>query len=140
MDTRRLVLVVDDLPSDRKRIKTWLEEDGFAVKTASEYDSALKAIAERMPSIICVDLTLPRESGLDLVETVRMKWGRQAVPIIVMSEKHSPEVMADAERVGANAFLKKPFTGPTLVKYVRFMLDGPNASRPSVRRLQPTDD
>ncbi len=140
IDLRRSVLVVDDMPSERKRIQVWLEEEGFVVRSASEYDSALKELEKRMPNLICIDLTLPRESGLDLVETVRMRWGRQAVPIIVMSERHSPEHMADAERAGANAFLKKPFTGPTLLKYVRFMMDGGNASRPSVRRLQPVDD
>ena len=140
MDMRRLVLVVDDLPADRKRIQTWLEDDGFAVKLASEYESALKLIEERMPTLLLVDFALPRESGLDLVETVRLRWGRQSVPIIIMSERHSPEHMAEAERVGANAFLKKPFTGETLLKYVRFILEGPNASRPSVRRLQPLDD
>lgn len=137
---RRLVLVVDDMPSERKRMQAWLSEEGYLVKTASEYESALKEMEKQMPDLACIDLTLPRESGLDLVETIRMRWGKRAVPIIVMSERHSPEHMADAERAGANAFLKKPFTGPTLLKYVRFILEGPNASRPSVRRLQPVDD
>ena len=44
--------------------------------------------------------------------------------------------MAHAEYVGANAFLKKPFTREKLLKYVITLLDGPNASRPSVRRLK----
>jgi len=41
-----------------------------------------------------------------------------------------------AEEVGANAFLKKPFTREKLLKYVITLLDGPHASRPSVRRLR----
>ena len=44
--------------------------------------------------------------------------------------------MANAEYVGANAFLKKPFTRERLLKYVIALLDGPHASRPSVRRLR----
>jgi hypothetical protein len=44
--------------------------------------------------------------------------------------------MAEAERVGANAFLKKPFAKPLLLKYVRWILDGPHASSPSIRGLR----
>jgi DNA-binding response OmpR family regulator len=44
--------------------------------------------------------------------------------------------MAHAEEAGANAFLKKPFTMQRLLKYVSALLDGPQTSRPSVRRLR----
>jgi len=44
--------------------------------------------------------------------------------------------MAYAEDVGANAFLKMPFKSDSLVKYVTAVLDGPQASRPSIRRLR----
>jgi FixJ family two-component response regulator len=47
--------------------------------------------------------------------------------------------MAYAENVGANAFLKKPFNREKLLKYVYTLLDGPYASRPSVRRLRRSD-
>jgi DNA-binding NarL/FixJ family response regulator len=60
----------------------------------------------------------------------------RGVPILVMSDRASPEYMAQAEQVGANAFLKKPFSREKLIKYVTTLLDGPNASRPSVRRLR----
>ena len=129
----RLVLVVEDQPAIRERVKRWLEADGFTVRVASEYDSAMRELETCEPILLCIDQTLPRESGLDLVETVRK---RSKVPIIMMSERHSPEDMADAEQAGANAFLKKPFERELLVKYVRWILDGPHASRPTVRRLR----
>jgi len=91
---------------------------------------------DQVPAIACVDLTLPRESGLDLVEAIRKSTKFNHVPIIVMSDRHSPEDMAEAERVGANAFLKKPFAKPLLLKYVRWILDGPHASSPSIRGLR----
>jgi two-component system KDP operon response regulator KdpE len=130
---KRLVLVVEDQPAVRDKVKRWLEADGFVVRTAGEYESALRELATCEPILLCIDQTLPRETGLELIESVR-KWSK--VPIIVMSERHSPEDMAEAERVGANAFLKKPFDKKLLVKYVRWMLDGPHSSRPTVRRLR----
>jgi DNA-binding response OmpR family regulator len=56
-----------------------------------------------------------------------------------MGDRSSPEDMAHAEEVGADAFLKKPFTRERLWKYVVTLLDGPHASRPSVRRLRRSD-
>lgn len=129
----RLVLVVEDQPSIRERVKRWLESDKFKVRVAAEYDSALRELESCTPQLMVIDSTLPRESGLDLVEAVRKQ---SKVPIIMMSERHSPEDMAEAEAVGANAFLKKPFERELLLKYVRSMLEGPYASRPTVRRLR----
>lgn len=133
---KRIVLVVEDEPLQRERVKLWLESEKFDVECASEYHSALKALDRTIPTIACVDLTLPRESGLDLVEAIRQHAKGASVPIIVMSDRHSPEDMAEAERVGANAFLKKPFARPLLLKYIRWILDGAHASSPSIRGLR----
>jgi DNA-binding response OmpR family regulator len=70
---------------------------------------------------------------------MRSQMKLQFVPILVISDRSSPEDMAHAENVGANAFLKKPFTRDKLLKYVTTLLDGPHASRPSVRRLRRSD-
>lgn len=132
----RVVLVVEDDPLLRQRVRAWLESEKFDVLCASEYATALEQIEARAPDIACVDMTLPRESGLDLVEAIRTHARHAALPIIVMSDHHSPEDMAEAERVGANAFLKKPFARPLLVKYVRWILAGSEPSRPSIHTLR----
>jgi DNA-binding response OmpR family regulator len=124
----RLVLVVEDEPLLRQRVKGWLEVEKFDVCCAAEYVSAIKAMDACLPALACVDLTLPRESGLDLIEAIRKHARGETLPIIVMSEHHSPEHMAEAERAGANAFLKKPFVRQSLVKYVRWILDGAHTS------------
>ena len=135
-DTTRIVLLVEDLPPLRETIQRYLEEAGFRVVTASDYHSAIEALKTCTPHLVCLDLTLPRESGYELCEYIRSQPLIQWIPVMVMSERASPEDMAHAEHVGANAYLKKPFTRELLAKYVHVLLDGPNASRPSVRRLQ----
>ena len=102
----------------------------------ADYHGAVTLLAGPVPSLVCLDLTLPRESGFELCEHIRSDPRLRFVPILVMSERSSPEDMAHAENVGANAFLKKPFTREKLLKYVITLLDGPHASRPSVRRLR----
>jgi two-component system OmpR family response regulator len=133
---KRVALVVDDNPPERDAIGGWLRLAGFEVEAVADYRAAVTALATLRPDIILCDIALPRESGLDLVEHVRKSPPVDWVPILVMSDRHSPEDMAQAEHIGASAYLKKPFTRARLEKYVSALLDGPHSSRPSVRRLK----
>jgi CheY-like chemotaxis protein len=132
----RTALVVEDNPREREMIRGWLRLEGLEVVAAFDFRTAVTALAALRPDIICCDIVLPRESGLDLVEHVRKDPALATVPILVMSERSSPEDMAHAEQVGANAYIRKPFSRALLSKYISSLLDGPRSSRPSVRRLR----
>jgi CheY-like chemotaxis protein len=133
---RRTALVVEDNPPERVTIAGWLRLEGLEVETAFDFRTAVSLLTRLRPDIICCDIVLPRESGLDLVEHVRKDPALALVPILVMSERSSPEDMAHAEQVGANAYIRKPFSRALLGKYITTLLDGPQSSRPSVRRLR----
>jgi DNA-binding response OmpR family regulator len=133
---KRVALVVEDNPPERDLVAGWLRDGGFSVETAVDFWAAVNALKTIRPDIICSDLSLPRESGFELLEHVRNTPAISFVPILVMTERHSPEDMAHAEELGANAYLKKPFSRERLDKYVSALLDGPHSSRPSVRRLR----
>ncbi len=139
VETKRTVLVVEDHPPERDAVVRILTSQDFRVETAADYLSAVKFMEAKTPSLVCLDLTLPRESGFEVCEYMQREPRLRFVPVIVMSDRASPEDMAHAEHVGANAFLKKPFTREKLIKYVVTLLDGPHASRPSVRRLRRSD-
>jgi DNA-binding response OmpR family regulator len=136
---KRTVVLVEDHPTQREAIRRCLLENNFSVEATSDYHGAVNVLAKCIPDLVCLDLTLPRESGFELCEHIRKDERLRFVPILVISDRSSPEDMAHAEDVGANAFLKKPFTRDRLMKYVSVLLDGPHASRPSVRRLMRTD-
>jgi two-component system chemotaxis response regulator CheY len=133
---QRVALVVEDNPPERDMVAGWLRLAGFEVETAVDFRAAVTVLQSIRPDIICCDLSLPRESGFDLVEHVRKTPAIEWIPVLVMTERASPEDMALAEEVGANAYLKKPFSRERLEKYVSALLDGPHSSRPSVRRLR----
>ena len=137
----RRVLLVEDNPAEQEVVRAHLASARFDVEIAPDYQSALRALETNRPDLVCVDLTLPRESGYELCEFMRGagKLSFEHVPIVVMSDRGSPEEMAHAEDVGATAFIKKPFTRDRLLKYVFVLLDGPHSSRPSVRRLRRSD-
>jgi DNA-binding response OmpR family regulator len=135
-DGKRTILLVEDHPPEREAIRRVLVGQEFRVDATADYHGAVTLLTSSVPSLVCLDLTLPRESGFELCEYIRSDARLRFVPILVMSDRSSPEDMAHAEYVGANAFLKKPFTRERLLKYVITLLDGPHASRPSVRRLR----
>lgn len=135
----RWILLVEDSPQERDTIRKYLGDENLRVEAVPDYHNAVVVLEVRVPSLVCLDLTLPRESGYELCEYMRARTRFAKVPILVVSDRASPEDMAHAEHVGANAFLKKPFTRKQLVKYVTVLLDGPHGSRPSVRRLRPTE-
>src|ERR1700679_3194231 len=119
---KRIAPVVEDNPPERDMIAGWLRLEGLQVETAVDYRAAVAALASIRPDIICCDISLPRESGLDLVEHVRSNQATEWIPIRGMSEGHPPEEMGKAEQVGAHAYLKKPFSRDRLEKYVTALL------------------
>ena len=137
MTQKRIALVVEDDPTLQEEVVSHLASN-FDVRAVANYDAAVKALDQCQPHVVCVDLGLPSESGYELCEHIRRQRNLLSVPILVMSERFFPEDMAHAEEAGANAFLKKPFKMKQLSKYVDALLDGRNASRPSVRRLRIT--
>ncbi len=136
VESKRVVVLVEDHPTQREAIRRCLVEKNFDVHLATDYHSALKLLEDCVPDLLCLDMTLPRESGLELCEHIRSDQRLRSVPVLMISDRFSPEDMANAEEAGANAFLKKPFTRDKLLRYIVVLLDGPHASTPSVRRLR----
>jgi DNA-binding response OmpR family regulator len=133
---RRFMLIVEDDPFLQRTMTTELEKMDFDVQGALHYDAAVDHLAARRPHLVCVDLELPTRSGYELCEYIRGPLGLARVPILVTSDSGFPRAMANAEEVGANAFLKKPFSMRLLTNYIEALLGGTHRSEPYMRRLQ----
>lgn len=123
----RRVLVVHDDPAFTGGLKKALR---IVVDVAVDGRAAIAAIARNRPALVCVSLNLPRDSGYDLCEQIRQDRGLDQVQILVISDRHSPEILAYAEEAGANAFLARPFTVELLARHVRTMLAMDLQARP----------
>jgi DNA-binding NtrC family response regulator len=105
----RRLLVVDDEPLVRWAISETLGGPGFDIEEASDAQSAVRALfgAGADPDVVLLDLRLPDSTDLKLLETVhRMAPG---AVIILMTAFGTPDVYADAPRLGASLVLDKPF-------------------------------
>jgi DNA-binding response OmpR family regulator len=117
------VLVVHGDPAFTATLTRAFEELGLVADIAVDCQSALRHIGRSAPDIVLTGLTLPRDSGYDLCESIRERPELDDVPILLIGDRHSPEVVAYAEEAGANAFLRRPFRTELLAEYVTTMLE-----------------
>jgi DNA-binding response OmpR family regulator len=138
LPSRDTALLVTDDPDLQAEMAAVLEAMGCEIVVAIDHRSAVARIRESAPQLICVDLALPRDSGFDLCEFVRSDPSRVSVQILVISDRDTPEDMADAEEAGANAFLRKPFSMHVLERYVAAMRGRRPSSQTTIRALAPS--
>jgi two-component system chemotaxis response regulator CheY len=75
-------------------------------------------LAQMRPDLVCLSLLLPELSGYTICEYMRSTPSLRQVPVLVMSARATPKDRADAEEVGASAFLPKPFTHKQFVNVI----------------------
>lgn len=136
---RGLVLIVSNDPTLVRTMSNKLEELGFDVTDAVDQRDAIDKIDARMPKLVCVDLSLPRDSGYEVCEYVRARDDLARVQILVLSDRASPVDIAQAEDAGANAFVRKPLPLEHLARYMVSMLEFRPPSRPMFRALRPSN-
>jgi DNA-binding NtrC family response regulator len=111
------LLVVDDDPAWRDLLKVWLERERFRAVMLARGDWIVQAIELHRPDVVVLDVNLPGASGLDVLGTVERRW--PALPVVVMTAFGGPTLGAEARRLGAAAYLEKPFRMATLVEAIR---------------------
>jgi len=114
------VLVVDDEAIVLKSCRLVLEAEGCEVLLAGSVADALPVIATQAPRLLLVDVKMPVLDGMYLMR--RLKEMGAAIPVVVMSGYSTPETIREAERLGAMAFIAKPFTPDELSDTVKSVL------------------
>jgi DNA-binding response OmpR family regulator len=121
--TRTHVLVVDDEQDIAGLIKHGLEKGGdIEVEIVGTGDGALKAVNERTPDLIVLDLNLPVLSGLEVCRILRSRPSTATVPIIMLTARTSESDRVTGLDVGADDYITKPFSLRELAARVRAVL------------------
>jgi DNA-binding response OmpR family regulator len=121
--SRTHVLVVDDEQDIAGLIKHGLEKGGdIEVEIVGTGDGALKAVTERTPDLIVLDLNLPVLSGLEVCRILRSRTNTAGVPIIMLTARTSESDRVTGLDVGADDYITKPFSLRELAARVRAVL------------------
>jgi two-component system response regulator RegX3 len=129
------VLLVEDEASLAESIAYNFEREGFVVVTAEDGDRALECFRAELPTIVILDLMLPKRSGLDVCRAIR---GESQVPIVILTAKDSEADKVAGLELGADDYVTKPFSMRELISRVRAHLRRVEMANPapSVGRIK----
>lgn len=101
------VLVVEDDPSLREIMQTFLEKQGYVVETASDFISGMEKTDLYSYDCILLDIMLGNGNGLDILEELKNQGKKECV--IIISAKDSIDDKVRGLELGADDYLTKPF-------------------------------
>jgi DNA-binding response OmpR family regulator len=116
------VLVVEDDRDIAELVERYLHKAGFSIDLLSSGRDALKAIAERTPDLLILDLMLPHVDGLEICRAVRSDPRTAAIPIIMLTARADESERIVGLEIGADDYVAKPFSPNELVARVRALL------------------
>ena len=114
------LLVVDDDARLRALLQRYLAEQGFRVSAAADAAVARAQLAAMAFDLVVLDVMMPGESGLDLVEALR-RAGNE-VPVLMLTARGAPDDRVAGFEHGADDYLAKPFDPRELALRIRTIL------------------
>ena len=113
------IALVDDDRNILMSVSMTLEAEGFEVDTYNDGQTALDAFNKRMPDMAVLDIKMPRMDGMDLLQRLRQK---TSMPVIFLTSKDDEIDEVLGLRMGADDYVKKPFSQRLLVERIRALL------------------
>ena len=123
------VFIVDDDPAVRETLSLLFTNAGYSVVRFAEGAAFLRAVKERNPVCIILDVHIPGKTGIDLLKELNAQ--DYPAPIFIMSGQGDIAMAVDAIKNGALDFIEKPFRGSDVVKRVREAIEASARRRPS---------
>ena len=112
------VMVVDDSVTVRKVASRLLERHGMEVILAKDGVEAMTKLQEVVPSIMLLDIEMPRMDGFELASLVRHDDNLKDMPIVMISSRTGDKHQSRAREIGVNKFMGKPFQESDLLEAI----------------------
>ncbi len=118
LHTQPLIMVVDDSLTVRKITTRLLTRAGYQVVTAKDGVDALEQLGEIHPSVMLLDVEMPRMDGFELTKQLRRDAKTQSLPIIMITSRTADKHRDYALQLGVNAYLGKPYQEEALLQQI----------------------
>ena len=113
------VLVVDDEPTIREIVVSYLKRDGYATLEAADGNRARELLEAERPDLVVLDVMLPGVDGLELCHWIRT---RSQLPVIMLTARGEESDRIVGLELGADDYVTKPFSPRELAARVRTVL------------------
>jgi DNA-binding response OmpR family regulator len=119
------VLVIEDERSISQLLRIVLENDGHEVLVADDGSRGLAAATRRSPEVIILDVMMPFMDGFAVLEALREDERTVTIPVVMLSAIQKEAVEERCYRLGAQAFVRKPFDPDILLGTVQELVSTP---------------
>ena len=131
------IALVDDDRNILTSVSMTLELEGYRVMTYNDGSSALDGLAQNPPDLAILDIKMPRMDGMELLRKLRQS---SDLPVIFLTSKDDEIDELFGLKMGADDFIKKPFSQRLLVERVKAVLRRASSARrhrPAQHRAEP---
>lgn len=116
---RRPVLIAEDEEHIAKLVAFKLGREGFDVTIAKNGQEAIDRLRQAPWALIILDVMMPLKDGWEVLRELRADLALASIPVLMLTAKGFQSDMANAARLGAEQYLKKPFDPSELAERVR---------------------
>lgn len=120
------VLLVDDEPGVRESVQAYLEDSGFAVRTASNAPQAWQLLQQKTPDLVISDIMMPQVDGYKFLQQLREDPRFKALPVLFLTARGMTKDRIQGYQAGCDAYLPKPFDPEELVAVVENLIERRN--------------
>ncbi|GAB4225197.1 MAG: response regulator [Kiloniellaceae bacterium] len=113
------VMIVEDEPNIVESLSFVFSREGWQVAAALDGDTAIERLLSEPPDVLVLDVMLPPHSGFEVLKRVRSEASLKHLPVLVLTAKGQEQDRHTALRLGADAFVTKPFSNRDIVQHVR---------------------
>ncbi|MAH53879.1 MAG: sigma-54 dependent transcriptional regulator [Pelagibacteraceae bacterium] len=112
------ILVIDDNSDIRMLISSILNDNGFSVREAANFDQAILEINKKLPNVAVIDVKLDKgdNDGIELLNHIKKI--DNDLPVIMISGHANVQMAVDSLKLGAFEFMQKPFSTERLLNFV----------------------
>lgn len=131
----RRILVVEDSSSTRSLVRAILEDPAFSaaigpveITEAQSGFDAMRLLPRARYDLIITDINMPDVNGLELINFIRKSEQYRATPLVIISTQATERDIERGKKLGADAFVPKPFSPEVLRATCQRLLDGGTGS------------
>ncbi|GLX78619.1 hypothetical protein tinsulaeT_19590 [Thalassotalea insulae] len=114
------ILIVDDSKINIRVVSQMIGDLGHQIHVAQNGIDALKLLTRIKPSMILLDIKMPKMDGFSFCQRIKKSASRADIPVVFMSGSHDSRDIAKAKAVGGKGYLTKPIDFSRLKKEIDF--------------------
>ena len=116
------ILVVEDSPTYLRQISNLLQDNGFRIVTAMDGEEALEKAVQENPSVVVLDVILPKKNGFQVCRQLKTSPVTQDIKILMLTSKTQDSDRFWGLKQGADEYMTKPFEDGELLNNVAKLL------------------